>query len=196
MFILVRGVWVSVAQDCRILYNYLAYRVHDFLYGSSGIVKRLIELCLFNSELPNWATVKSPSETGDRSELPSKSIKRLKGSTRRSVINPWSNDVRSTLNLELTLISACRHYSTTLSSAPKSGMRKRRKSSANFPTVVPVSSQQIEMISSENMKERKDSISDTTSPKAMGSADIPTVGLPGVFDSLRNLEKIDVSSEK
>jgi hypothetical protein len=70
-------------------------------------------------------------------------------------------------------------------------MRKRRKSTAIFPTVDPVSSQQIEMISLGNLKERKDSISDTTSPNAMDSADIPTVGLPGVFDSLRNLEKID-----
>lgn len=70
-------------------------------------------------------------------------------------------------------------------------MRKRRKSPAITPTVDLVSSQQLEKLPLSNLKERVDSISNTTSPNAVDSTVIPTDGLPGVFDALRNLEKIN-----
>ena len=50
---LVRGLWVSVVQEVGILYNYSAYEVHAFSYGSSELVKKILKISLFNSELLN-----------------------------------------------------------------------------------------------------------------------------------------------
>ena len=188
IFILVRGWWVSVVQDYGTLYNCPAYVVQVFPYGSSGSAKKVIKICSNNSEFPKWAAVKSLSQKGPGPELPSKSIKRSKGSIRGARSKPLSSDVHSTFKLELSRTLAYRHYSTTLSSGD--GTRKRRKSPATTPTDDSVSSQQVENRPAGCMKVREDSISDTTSPNAVDSTVRPTDGHPGAFDSLRNLEKI------
>lgn len=53
ILMLVRGLWMSVVQEVGILYNYSADGVHVFPSGSSEIMKRILKICLLNSELPN-----------------------------------------------------------------------------------------------------------------------------------------------
>ncbi len=177
---------MSMVQGRRILYNYPAYQVHDFWCGSSGLVKKLLKLWSFNSLLPSWAAA-WPSCLGTEIEKQS-TLKARQKCTPWSSENTLGEDRRCLFKLDLTLASAYRYYSTTLNSG--NGMRRERKKSDGTSDAAKVCEKPLnEKQSPDWMKEEVTSISPTASPNALDLT--ANSGGPGVFDSLRNLEKVN-----
>ena len=181
-----RGVWINVVQGRGFLHNGLARWVQDFHRGSSRLVKKMFKMCPFNSELHPWAASQS-SYNNTEDCLPSTRKYLSKSPSDNPGHYIYCSGKHSLLKLGSSKQSANRHYSTALSSG--NGTRKKRKETAKSPNASVVSDKLLhEKQSNDCMKEGETPISSTTSPNAMDSTG-ETNGRPGVFYSLRNLEK-------
>ena len=157
-----RGVRIYVVQGRGFLYNYLARRVQDFRRGSSRSVKNKSDMCSFNSEFHPWTAVQ-PSHRDTEIQPLSKGKYTPKGSPWWFVNIFFGGGKHSLLKLGSSLLSAYRHYSTTLSSGD--GTRKERKRSAKSPDAREVSlALPLEKQDIYCMKKGEVSISPTASP--------------------------------
>ena len=156
----------------------------------NDVVKKVLEICSFNSERLACVAVR-PSYLDTEIESLSRNVNIPKSSPCSLGKNIHGDGKHSLLKLELSLLPAYRYYSTTLSSG--NGTRKKRKRPAISPIDGHVCLEpRTEILSQEDgMKRRDVLISSTTSPNATDLAAISNTnnGRPGVFDSLRNLEK-------
>ena len=150
------------------LYNSLAHQGDHARCGSSRVVKKVLEICSFNSQ--RLACVAGrPSYLDTEIDPLSRNVNIRKSSLGKNI---HGDGKHSLLKLELSFLSAYRYYSTTLSSV--NGTRKKRKRPAISPIDghVCLEPRTENLFQEDGMKRRDVLISSTTSPNATDLAAI------------------------